>query len=114
MAQRGVVKPPNEEGPRGNHVNSSGPMGHGAPFKGVPNNENKTARVDGSFPTTRTRMDMPEPNQDHKFKIEDADLGYRGFDTPVAAFGHGAIPVNPFVGKNVLMPAHLLKDGAKK
>lgn len=83
--QRGVVKPANEEGPRGNRLNSSSPLGHGAPYSDVPNNRNKTDRRNSSGPMTKGRPEMPVPNEDHKFDVADAHAGYEGFASPAPA-----------------------------
>lgn len=95
--QRGVVKPPNNEnrGPKGNRINSSGPMGHEAPAAKPPNATIHNGDTNNSFmPLAKRPGTVQGSNPGNKFNVDNARDGYD--DPPVMAPGTGAVPVNPF------------------
>ena len=108
----GNVKGPNQEGPKGNLLNSSGPMGHSASkVKGSNEQSAAGSHLNSCGPMGKSHGNVKGSNDRSKFDIADATAGY--FD-PVSEPGKGSIPVNPFSQGGSPMSAAVMRDSAKK
>lgn len=93
--QRGAVPVPNEQ-MKGNHVNSSSPLGRHAPATKAPNAGIHNGDINNGFlPMAKHASQCSPPNNSTRFDVNDARDGYD--NPPVASPGRGAIPVNPFM-----------------
>lgn len=105
---RNVIKPPNQPGAAGAHVNSSGSLARGASPVSVPNNKAGIGREGSSASLARGHVDITPPNNSKfRFKIEDATMGTAA---TVVSPGRGDLPNNPMGGQ----PLVTLMDSAKK
>src|SRR5271165_5310814 len=110
---RGVVKPPNEEGPKGNRVNSSGSLSRSHGNVKAPNVQSAAgAKVNSCGPMGKSHGDVKGSNERNKFDVANAHAGYT---EPVAEPGKGAVPTQPFQKSGLPSPMSIpLRDSTKK
>jgi hypothetical protein len=104
-ALRGAVKPPNEEGPRGDRrANGYLPLAGGTSECKPPNTTNPGDHRVGSFPLSERTGEVKPPN--HRLDVGMAKMPQPG---SAAAPGKGAVPVG---AGNLGLPASAIR--AKK